>query len=450
MSAPATTIASGTGAFPRPAGARSRPGAGAAPAGDAARAAHPDRPGHFAPAGGGSAADLLPALPGRGAGREGSASRRRETVPPERRRHVHNGWIDFLTLGGGSLVVLGALAAFWPRDDAARAALASTALVLAFFLTYPHVAHSYQLFYKGFLRKAFSPESALAPRYRLAGVLVPAAMVVFFAVALAGDSLALLGLAGNVTLLMSGWHYAKQGFGILMLDAARKGVRFSAGERRRLLWNTHLIWVTFWLMINDTLVKQEMWGITYYLIDVPESVRSAMLGVVVLSALVVGYDFLRKWRAERALPVNGIVAYAATVYAWVLIGRFDPVLLLVVPLFHGLQYLSVVWRYRLNVAGERLGVPAGRARSAERGGSWLRTAPAGLARFAVVGGALGVAVFWGAPAALDSLVGYDRAIFGAALFFFVGWTFVGIHHAVMDNVIWRRENPESRRYLFEA
>ena len=369
---------------------------------------------------------------------------------PGRRRHVHNGWIDFLTLGGGSLVVLGALAAFWPRDDAARAALASTALVLAFFLTYPHVAHSYQLFYKDFPRKAFSPESALAPRYRLAGVLVPAAMVVFFAVALAGDSLALLGLAGNVTLLMSGWHYAKQGFGILMLDAARKGVRFSTGERRRLLWNTHLIWVTFWLMINDTLVKQELWGITYYLIDVPESVRSAMLGVVVLSALVVGYDFLRKWRMERTLPVNGIVAYAATVYAWVLIGRFDPVLLLVVPLFHALQYLSVVWRYRLNVEGERLGAPARPARSAERGGWRLRTAPAGLARFAVVGGALGVAVFWGAPAALDTLVGYDRAIFGAALFFFIGWTFVGIHHAVMDNVIWRRENPESRRYLFEA
>ena len=356
-----------------------------------------------------------------------------------RRRYVHNRWVDFLTLGGGSLIVLGALAAFWPRDDAARAVLASTALVLAFFLTYPHVAHSYQLFYKDFRHKAFSPESALASRYRLAGVLVPAAMVVFFAVALAGDSLALLGLAGNVTLLMSGWHYAKQGFGILMLDAARKGVRFSAGERKRLLWNTHLIWVTFWLMINDTLVKQEMWGITYYLIDVPESLRSAMLGVVVLSALVVGYDFLRKWRAERALPVNGIVAYAATVYVWVLIGRFDPVLLLVVPLFHAIQYLSVVWRYRLNVE---------EARNAD--GRGFGTAYAGLARFTVVGAVLGIGGFWCAPAALDALVGYDRAVFGAALFFFIGWTFAGIHHAVMDNVVWRRENPETRWHLFEA
>ena len=393
-----------------------------------------------------SAATTAPRRPNlRGAASSDSA----QAARPARRRWVHGPWVDFLTLGGGSLVVLGALAAFYPRDDAARAVLASTALVLAFFLTYPHVAHSYQLFYKGFLTKAFSPASALAARYRLAGVVVPVAMVVFFAVALAGDSLALLGLAGNVTLLTSGWHYAKQGFGILMLDAARKGVRFSAGERQRLLWNTHLIWVTFWLMINDTLVKQEMWGITYYLIDVPESVRSAMLGVVVLSALVVGYDLFRKWRVERTLPVNGIVAYVATVYAWVLIGRFDPVLLLVVPLFHAIQYLSVVWRYRLNVEGARL---RSSPTSAERGWSWLSggNALAGLSRFAVVGGALGAVGFWGAPLALDTLVGYDRAIFGAALFFFIAWTFVGIHHAVMDNVIWRRENSESRRYLFEV
>ena len=391
-----------------------------------------------------------PSSPGRGgAGGEGLASSRGETASPERRRYVHNRWIDFLTLGGGSLIVLGVLAAFYPRDDAARTVLASVALVLAYFLTYPHVANSYQLFYKEFRRKAFSPESALAARYRFAGVLLPAGMIALFALALAlDDGLALLGIAGNVSLLMSGWHYTKQGFGILMLDAARKGVRFSGGERQRLLWNTHLVWATFWLMINDTLVKQELWGITYYLFDVPESLRTAMLGVVVISALVVGYDFLRKWHTERALPFNGIVAYASTVYAWVLIGRFDPVLLLVVPLFHGLQYLSVVWRYQLNV--EATQIDARRPVAKHHRLAWLRSASVGLARFAVLGGILGLAGFWWAPAALDTLVGYDRAVFGAALFFFIGWTFVGIHHAFMDNIIWRRENTETRRHLFEA
>ena len=375
------------------------------------------------------------------------AGRAAPTGRAARRHHVHGRWVDFLTLGGGSLFVIAALAAFYPRDDAARAALAATALALAFVLTYPHVAHSYQLFYRGFARKAFGAASPLAPRYRLAGIAVPAAMVVFFGFVLFTGDLALLGIAGNLTLLMSGWHYAKQGFGILMLDAARKGVRFSAGERRRLLWNTHLVWLAFWLLINDTLAPQELWGITYYLIDVPEAVRSAMLGLVAVSALVVGYDALRKWRAEGALPFNGLVAYAATVYAWVLIGRFDPVLLLVVPLFHAVQYLSVVWRYRLNVEEARL---RARPPSADRGSAPFRGAWFGLARFAVVGALLGAAAFWGAPAAVDHLAGYDRALFGATLFFFIGWTFVGIHHAVMDNVIWRRENPEARRYLFEA
>lgn len=377
----------------------------------------------------------------------GAASSPREEAGRGRRRHVHSACVDFLTLGGGSLVVMGALAAFWPRDDAARAALASTALVLAFFLTYPHVAHSYQIFYRDFMAKAFAPDSVLASRYRLAGVLVPAFMAVFFAFVLLQGDVALLGIAGNVTLLASGWHYAKQGFGILMLDAARKRVRFSARERRRLLWNTHLVWVTFWLLINDTLAPQEMWGITYYLIDVPEFLRSAMLGLVAVSALAVGCDLLRKWRTEGALPFNGLVAYAATVYAWVLIGRFDPVLLLVVPLFHAIQYLSVVWRYRLNVEEAEANA---RPPAAHRAASRFRSPWVGLARFAVAGAVLGAAGFWGAPAAADALAHYDRAVFGATLFFFIAWTFVGIHHAVMDNVIWRRENPESRRYLFEA
>ena len=89
--------------------ASDRPDAGASAA--AARPTRRER--RFTPTGSGSVADLLPSPPGRGAGGEGLASRESETVLPDRRRWVHNRWIDFLTLGGGSLVVLGALAAFW-------------------------------------------------------------------------------------------------------------------------------------------------------------------------------------------------------------------------------------------------------------------------------------------------------------------------------------------------
>ena len=437
----------------------------------------------------------------------------------ERGRWLHGPVLDFLLLGGGSFLVLGALAAFWPRDEAARVALAGTMLLLAHLVNHPHFAHSYQIFYRGFVRKAFprsrrgdapragfdapqpeteaplplgegfgvsgkqgsapeptpasTPESRLAARYRFAGLLVPAVLVAFFATTLAEGSVALLGLAANVMFFMVGWHYAKQGYGILMLDAARKGLRFAPGARRRLLWNTHLAWVANWLAVNDLLAAKEMWGITYYLLDVPDLLLFGVVALVTVSTLVVTRDLLALWRAERVLPVNGLLAYVAAVYVWLLVGRLDPVLLLVVPFFHSLQYLAVVWRYQLNVEeADRLptNAPAGHGKSPdgqddftpmgseaplprERENpwkAWLRSAPVGLARFILAGGILGFAGFWLAPITIDALSGYDQAVFGATLFLFIGWTFINIHHYFIDNVIWRRENVDTRRHLFEA
>ena len=449
-----------------------------------------------------------------------------------RSRWLYGPAVDFLLLGGGSFVVLAAMAAFFPRDEASRVALAGAMLFLAHFVNHPHFAHSYQIFYRGFLRKAFGPsrrsdfpqaedkatlpsgreapiplrseaplplgegfgvgaEQASAPeptpgplaaRYRFAGILVPAVLVVFFAVTLAEGSVALLGLAANVMLFTVGWHYAKQGYGILMLDAARKGIRFGPAERRRLLWNTHLTWVMYWFVANDALKAKELWGITYYLIDVPDPFLVAMVAAVAVSTLAVGRDLFAKWRSERALPLNGLVAYVAAVYVWLAVSRLDPVLLFVTPFFHSLQYLAVVWRYQLNVEADRCGAElrtvgegmdsgaggdaAESDRPAQAGGSaggahaggegegrwkaWLRSAPVGLARFLVVGGILGAAGFWWAPITVDALSGYDQTVFGATLFLFIGWTFINIHHYFIDNVIWRRDNPEARRYLFTA
>ena len=49
--------------------------------------------------------------------------------------------------------------------------------------------------------------------------MVPAVLVAFFVSALSLGSAALLGLAAIVVFFTAGWHYAKQGYGILVLDA---------------------------------------------------------------------------------------------------------------------------------------------------------------------------------------------------------------------------------------
>ena len=77
--------------------------------------------------------------------------------PALERRWLHGPWADFLLLGGGSFIVLAAMAAFFPRDEASRVALAGAMLFLAHFVNHPHFAHSYQIFYRDFARKAFPP-----------------------------------------------------------------------------------------------------------------------------------------------------------------------------------------------------------------------------------------------------------------------------------------------------
>jgi len=363
------------------------------------------------------------------------------------RRWLFGPWLDFLALGGGSFVVLAALAAFFPRDEASRVALAGVMLFLAHLVNHPHFAHSYQLFYQGFVRKAFPPGAGgggLAARYRFAGVMVPAVLAAFFAAALGAGSAPLLGLAANFMFFTVGWHYAKQGYGILMLDAALKGVRFGAGERRRLKWNTHLAWVTAWLLVNDALGKEELWGLTYYFLDTPDPLLFAMAGLTAVSTLAVGRDLFGRWRAERVLPFNGLVAYVAAVYVWLTVGRLDPILLLVVPMFHSLQYSVVVYRYRLNIEGAR----EARAPGEEALPAWLCSAPGMLARFVVTGTVLGFAGFWLVPILFDVFPGYDQAVFGPTVALFIAWTFINIHHYFIDNVTWRRENPETRRHLF--
>ena len=361
------------------------------------------------------------------------------------RRYLHNRWMDFLTLGGGSLVVMGAMAALYPRTEEAIIALAAATLFLCHFVNHPHFAHSYQLFYRGFTYKAFSPESGLRLRYQIAGIAVPACIAVFFAVAIARGSAALLGLAANVMFFTVGWHYAKQGYGILMVDAVHNDTRFDAGARQRLLCNTHLTWVTYWLLYNNAFAAHDYWGLTYLMFDMPDSLLAAMLAALAVSTLLVGRDFFLKWRSERALPVNGLIAYVAATYIWLPVGLIDPVLPLIVPFFHSLQYLSVVWRYQINVESDR---HRRRPASGVRKTDWLRTVPAGLARFVLLGGLLGAVGFWWAPEFLDARSGHDRAVFGATAFLFMGWTFINIHHYFLDTVIWRRENPETRRHLF--
>ncbi len=366
---------------------------------------------------------------------------------PRDKRFLFGPVIDFLCLGGSSLFLLPFMFALPAADF--RAPVATTMLLIAHLVNNPHFAASYQIFYRGFAQKAFRPDlgRAMQARYLFAGIVAPVLLVAFAAIGvLRGDAL-LLGYGGNIMALFVGWHYVKQGYGMLMVDAALKRKFFNVPEKRVFLVNSYLVWIFAWLSINATVSRQQLWGLQYYTFAVPAPIVTAAGLAAVASGLVALWILFARWRKGAGLPINGVLAYAVSLYLWILFVQINPLWLLVVPALHSLQYLTVVWRYELNYEkgkGTALEPPAISILERIFGRRYYQ----GMALFAATGVVLGYLGFWGVPMLLDSLVPYKKDAFGGTMFLFVFWIFINVHHYFLDNVMWRRENPDTRRYLF--
>lgn len=49
---------------------------------------------------------------------------------------------------------------------------------------------------------------------------------------------------------------------------------------------------------------------------------------------------------------------------------------------------------------------------------------------------------------LPSAFVYNSQLFGTGLYLFIFSVFINIHHYFIDNVLWRRDNPKVREFLF--
>jgi len=360
-------------------------------------------------------------------------------------RYLFNPVVDFLCLGGGSLIVLAALALAAPKSWITPVSV--VAFLLAHIVNSPHFAHSYQIFYRGFWTKAFnwSTPAPLRARYVFAGIIVPVALVSFFSFAIAEGDVRLLGIAINIMGFLVGWHYVKQGYGMIIVDSVLKKNVFTTGEKRALLVNAYAVWATSWLYLNHAAHSSKFWGFESLALPVPAALVVAGGAFMTLSGIgaLIAIVRRRRYATGQTFPLAGCAAYVAALYVWLLAGRADPMLLLIIPFFHSLQYLVVVWRFELN-RQNACAANAGHDRRA-----WHAPAVR-FTLFSVLGLFLGYMGFWGLPQFLDQIVAYDKALFGGTLFLFLFLIFINVHHYFMDNVMWRRENPEIGRHLFAA
>jgi hypothetical protein len=368
-------------------------------------------------------------------------------APARKAGYLFGPVVDFLCLGGSSLLLLPFL--FVLPEDQFRVPIATVMMLLANLINHPHFAHSYQIFYRGYGRKAFSDDLGreMRLRYLFAGLIAPLLLAAFLGYgALAADT-RWLGYGANIMALAVGWHYTKQGYGMLMVDAALKRRFLDDRTKKVLLWNSYAVWLASWVSLNVAITKDDLWGLAYYSFAVPEPLHMlTTIAACATTAAAIGALALH-WKAKRALPTNGLIAYGVSLYLWVLFVMVDPLWGLVVPALHSLQYLTVVWRYQLNYETAQL------ASEDYRKGSLLRSLfganPAGhMTAFVLMGVILGYLAFWGIPIFADQIVPYDRQAIAGSLFLFVFWIFINVHHYFLDSVMWRRGNPDTKLYLF--
>jgi len=370
-----------------------------------------------------------------------------------RGRYLFHPVTDFLLLGGGAAILMLSVALFAQQGiGQPQQAFLITALMIL--INQPHFAHSYQIFYRNFAAKAFGHDypGALRRRYVFAGIIAPILLTLFLAFAvwrasIDGDT-RVLSYGANLMFFLVGWHYAKQGYGILIVDSIQKGVPFSARAKSVLRFNAYACWMLAWIGVNHALPKALAYlGITYYTLPIPQAVYHTTIAVAVGSTLATLALLTLRWREARALPWNGVIAYVAAIYLWVVFVRINPAFLLIVPTFHSLQYLAVVWRYQLNASTKaEPAIRRFRLAALDRllpDRVWQR-----FAEFALAGLVLGYVGFIAAPNSLDWAFSYREGVFGPTLFAFLFYIFINVHHYLLDNVMWRRGNPDIQTHLF--
>jgi hypothetical protein len=356
-------------------------------------------------------------------------------------RSVPGRFTEFF-LVGGLTPVLFAVAWILRRTlgvDSSEFAVGFTMFYAAHAINDPHFAVTYVLFYRDIGRKLFGEGQAprRRARYIAAGVAAPLALVGWAVAAIATRSASSLALMIQLMFLLVGWHYVKQGFGVMTVLAARRGVRFSSAERLAILAHCLAGWAYAWASPADAGTEVEEKGVVYTTIAHSVGLEHVTHVVFLATALPLVWVLARKWRREGRLPLfTPLVALLCSVWSWSIYSSIDALVAYVIPALHSVQYLYIVWLMKKNEAREREGPP------------WFETsASVRLGMLAVSALALGWLFFHGAPTVLDDWLRPPRGAplpLGPTPYFAALFSIVNLHHYFMDAVIWRKDNPLTR------
>ena len=351
-------------------------------------------------------------------------------VPP--RPYLLGPSLDVLMIGGASLVAF--LIAWLIVDKSASTSQISwTAFYLAMAVNNPHFAASYMLLYWDKRRELFKKRSFI-----WAAFIAPVLIGVYLTACIVTADTRLLGYSVNLMFFLVGWHYVKQIYGTILAVGRRRGYVLTRRESLLLRLNLYPVWFMSYLNGNAGIRHLLSYGVGYETFALPEPVAWVNYGALAISLVAVAWLAYRKWVREGLLPGWTATTAFAAIYVWYLPGIYHPHFFYLIPFFHSLQYMLFVVTLKKNEY--KAGAQAAESLP-ERQRAWLAGRFLGFMALITV---LGFAMFQWVPGWLDGAVAYDTKTFGPQLFTFAFITFINIHHYVVDNVLWRRDNKNLR------
>lgn len=340
-------------------------------------------------------------------------------------------------MGGYSVVALVIIAI--GLNDEWTMTLSVAMMFLANFMNHPHFISSYKIFFELYPRiRQGQFKKSYQFRWWLAASVVPIILIILLSAgvwnSLAGKN-TILSIAILLYGITVGWHYVKQGFGMAMSEAALKKNYWLPAARNWMLWNAYACWLVTTCVVFSAENGLGFFGFHYSLdgeflkiLIVPLLIA---FGVTTTGSVVNIKRNIDHWRrvgkAWEDIPVAGLVGYFVSLYVWVMVGTAFPVLMLIIPFFHSLQYMHIV---NLLYAKEETG-----ADKSKKYYRWLNLAGAGFCAFWLIPG-----IFDYHRTGTINMLSQMGMLYTAA-----AWLFINIHHYFIDNVIWRREN----QYVWE-
>jgi len=237
----------------------------------------------------------------------------------------------------------------------------------------------------------------------------------------------IIGLLLTVQVITLGWHYSKQAYGIMMVYAAKTQYPLENWQKDLLRYSLFGIWWTYLFDVNAGFKQFQFGAFTYYNLNWGISWMGVSQVYLLFSLLIVGYFVYLKNYVERGVvPHLNMLAPQLASYLWFVPGIYlktPGYFEFIVPFFHSLQYLAFVYRVETR--------------------DFPQSPQKQIARSIVIISSIVLVGFISydvIPNLMDKSFSPDLTA-KVGFFAVAAYLFLNIHHYIIDNAIWTRNQP---------